>query len=1552
MTDPLAGLREQARELAARRADIAAQAGVLAGQADAQRLAATTSAALGDAEAFAAAQATAMGQFRQRRSVLNGVAEVDRELAGLITALAGDPCDIEPDVPLALLPVRLETRYNGDGTVLRVRIYPDDVHVDRLDRGVSDEERAAGIAYWQAIWDGSVTEDAAWQAFVASVKPSRAEWVAAALSPDLTTRPVPPAAAPGPALGNPPALQQPAPVARALPDRFVVVAIQGGQLSRATGAPVPPELVVGLPPTADPEQLSRLVQPGGQITLGPGMQWLIDPAEAERVGMLVNVPLAVPGGPVERVLAFGVRASLDPQDSATELAALLEAHRYAEGAEFVAPGTPTNNTETDRADWTSRRTPAPPPTVATAMPPGADAALAAAALGLDVTAPAGLASWPGAQQLNQSLAEAASTALWQATWGAFIERLVAGSLPTPNLPDELREAWRTWWQADVRGGGPLPLLRMGDQPYGVLPVSSVQGSWQPDGSDPVEAPMLNVLRNGRAMVAGGLAKVASVTSGGPIDDTLLDVLGSAPHSLGIRVRSIGSDGLLSVLQLLFGLDPGGTNQAAQDELVETVFLQLGASAIGLRGVVGKTTRPLGLPLVLDDDALGDEPYVKAMLGNADRAVSSVLQALLEIGLARERDAVAKAAPPELVKQVVDRGAQLLGADAQRYIELIGQTQAGKIEPERLHSAADVLDARFGASGPNELAVLQPVAAIRTSLADVAMSPSLPSGVAQRQSITVLGAWLRAQARLAEFQSATLALVSAPIDQRGIAVAQTLDCASHRYDAWITSLPTRRVTQLRSSAPAGVLLGAYGWVEGLTPGAATTRAGGYVHAPSLTHAATAGVLRSGYLTHNRDAAGTGALSVDLTSARVRQARALMDGVRQGQPLGALLGYLIERLLHEQHLDVYTLSLRSLAPIAAGRLVDRADALPADAQEAVAANNVVDGIRLITMPRAGIWAKLTNPPADNPYLDQSKWPKIADNQAAVETILQKAAGAYGAVSDVLLAESVHHFVQGNTARAAAVMSAAAGGDAAPVEPEVVRTPTRAAALTHRVLLLLDDTAPGSSGWSADTPRAKAEPRLAAWAENRLGPATAIVVHVAADGTRTTLDAAGLSALDVVFDSAGATVRDTQDPQQPQPAASDLTLDAAVLNARLRAALPQLGTDPLPVLPDPAWPAGLRAIGEVAIGAASLHALIAGAPSVTPPAFARPSDQPARNPDATGLTARLQPVINGLSDAADALANALAAGPPPDPVAIADAADALRRYGISLPTATGAGATVLATAVLAEAAKRVTAANAIAAPYDATSARAAGEAVFGAGFVVLPAVSGAADLFSAVLGGVNPGRASIRRWLRDLATVRPDLARYNETLLIGDAAGSSPGVGRSLRIAQLAASGTAGTATWLGLPLPDGAASPDQPITDVLADAPAAYTGAETIAGLVVDEWVEQLPRRNPDGTATITTGLAINANAPNARAPQAILLAVSPDGSRWTSDALISVLTETRELAGLRAVTLERLATPSPILPAIQEQSWSLQGEPTLDLRMLATEIASVEHMLPYVKETGP
>jgi hypothetical protein len=85
---------------------------------------------------------------------------------------------------------------------------------------------------------------------------------------------------------------------------------------------------------------------------------------------------------------------------------------------------------------------------------------------------------------------------------------------------------------------------------------------------------------------------------------------------------------------------------------------------------------------------------------------------------------------------------------------------------------------------------------------------------------------------------------------------------------------------------------------------------------------------------------------------------------------------------------------------------------------------------------------------------------------------------------------------------------------------------------------------------------------------------------------------------------------------------------------------------------------------------------------------------------------------------------------------------------------------------------------------------------------------------------------------------------------------------------------------------------------------------------------------------------------------VLLAVAPDGNRWTTQRLLAVLDETRSLATLRAVTLERQATPSSVLPAIQEQSWSLQGDPTIDLRTLMTAISSTDHVLRYVKETGP
>ena len=144
------------------------------------------------------------------------------------------------------------------------------------------------------------------------------------------------------------------------------------------------------------------------------------------------------------------------------------------------------------------------------------------------------------------------------------------------------------------------------------------------------------------------------------------------------------------------------------------------------------------------------------------------------------------------------------------------------------------------------------------------------------------------------------------------MAGTLDLASHRLDAWITSLATKRLHDMRRDSTSGVLFGGYGWVMNLKPGVLPavptgspappplppgeegpivqpTNNPGFIHAPSLTQAATAAVLRSGHLAHITNDTPDGPLAIDLSSERVRIAESLLDGVRQGQPLAALLGY---------------------------------------------------------------------------------------------------------------------------------------------------------------------------------------------------------------------------------------------------------------------------------------------------------------------------------------------------------------------------------------------------------------------------------------------------------------------------------------------------------------------------------------------------------------------------------------------------------------------------------------------------------------------------------------
>ena len=269
-------------------------------------------------------------------------------------------------------------------------------------------------------------------------------------------------------------------------------------------------------------------------------------------------------------------------------------------------------------------------------------------------------------------------------------------------------------------------------------------------------------------------------------------------------------------------------------------------------------------------------------------------------------------------------------------------EGGAFDDPIVGEAAEQVNRAVGRLDRNALADRHPIPALRpaTTLQQIAgVEPQF--GVLRRGSIglQLVGEIFQRARWAAAFAEALRELAATEsIDERRLLLAETLDCCSHRLDAWLTSAASRRLASLRAAGATGTNIGAYGWLENIalaTPAAAGQvdgldvlhdgTDGGFVHAPGLAHAAAAGVLRSGRLTHRRTDPASEPLDLDLSSTRTRDALTLLDGMRRGQSLGALLGYRLERRLHERsgaglELDRFIYVLRTLAPLRAGKLTD--------------------------------------------------------------------------------------------------------------------------------------------------------------------------------------------------------------------------------------------------------------------------------------------------------------------------------------------------------------------------------------------------------------------------------------------------------------------------------------------------------------------------------------------------------------------------------------------------------------------------------------------------------
>ena len=233
---------------------------------------------------------------------------------------------------------------------------------------------------------------------------------------------------------------------------------------------------------------------------------------------------------------------------------------------------------------------------------------------------------------------------------------------------------------------------------------------------------------------------------------------------------------------------------------------------------------------------------------------------------------------------------------------------------------------------------------------------------------------------------------------------TLGLAMYRADAWLTSIASRRLAEQRTKRRTGLQVGGYGWLVRVRQ--RTGRASqGHIHAPSLDHATTAAVLRSGWAAFGTQEAGS-PLAINLSGERVRAARSLIEGVRSGQTLGRLLGANFERRLHDRHLDAHIDDVPVRGPRGAGwapphrpgwptgcagPCIHRGDrAHPARGRRARRARTGDLGI-------GGPGRAVDGTPAD---LD--------------------------AVSDVLMAQAVHSLLRGDAGVAAPTLAATGSGD----------------------------------------------------------------------------------------------------------------------------------------------------------------------------------------------------------------------------------------------------------------------------------------------------------------------------------------------------------------------------------------------------------------------------------------------------------------------------------------------------------------------------------------------
>jgi hypothetical protein len=1068
--------------------------------------------------------------------------------------------NLDDSIPFLLLPVRIETRFmtTGASQELWLRIYPDDIAIHTHEKNLTDQEVNEGEIYWKALFsaeknagDKEGKKKVAWTRLVVLFGSQRSAWVIKQTKPvnwsNITS------------VANESQLTFPvhvltktdawtrAPRTNVMPDKFVVMLYEGRSIVKEqVGNIIPDELFIG-PDPLDGETAFKTSDDG--LVFGETFDWTSNFEKSVEIGMGFKIPISADQSArgFDRILVLGVYLSADEISTKETVEALIDNHHYSEkGFSFINQGTPTNNTDHRVSGFTKNDSfQSNSYSVETGDPlftdsDDCDGKNLANALGIQYTV---LQHILNSNLTDYKEAVAMNTALYPSTLGYYLDTMLQ-----PVLDEQTQSILRDFFLQYISGRGSLPSIRIGNQPYGVLLTSDFSNwKWQID--EPIWGTsflnkLYNILNTYYATWKNMLNDLAYVgKEGADPSDVLMNILGLQPGSVSFYQRTaFSTDDLLNRDDFVYG---GRYYKDLQNTFTTKSALLTFLSSFGYvaKGPDGKLRIPQLLHLVyqhynalldaanlVDNVPLSETEPITRYDGQKNY-INWLIETNSVSALEEQNFGVEGKSPTSLLYLQLRRSLllELSKATVKWFNEsniLLDQV----LKPVNFHNIKstatitkwEVMKAKVGNALPTH------------SQKDMAVGDYLLKETKNEQVAKFLD----------EMKKALNVLKDMPTSRLERCFTEHIDICSYRLDAWQSGLFHQRIQKQRAiqndgERKKGIYLGAFGWLDNVRPGGQKNVAqsvpdklqpvdkplfeyaenGGFVHTPSINHALAAAVLRSGYLNHaTTDHPDT--MAVNLSSERVRRALFILDGIRNGQSLEALLGYQFERGLHDRgsqnndlkKLNGYIYLFRDAFPNQQHFIQQRGSQSSAST---IVANNVVNGLTL---------AESTLP---FPYGSAIKHTDITPAlQAAVEEEKSRLDDSLDAIKDLLLSESVYQLVQGNFDRTAAVMNAMKDAHVPP-ELDIINTPRSSQfTFTNRVTIqfeLLKPEVEGYNPWPSVqmTARAKMEPGLNKWLKKILGEAenlSCLVSHKNMQSVETfeevTIDKINLQPIDLIY------------------------------------------------------------------------------------------------------------------------------------------------------------------------------------------------------------------------------------------------------------------------------------------------------------------------------------------------------------------------------------------------------------------------------------------------------